>query len=57
MSSAFFKMSRNIDMELFLQKVKENKVIYDLSCEGYRYPKIKDKVWDKIGKELNINGK
>ena len=37
-----------------IEKIKENPCLYDHSTFGWRYPENKKEVWEKIGKELQV---
>jgi len=44
-------------MEKFIEIVKKHPILYDLSHKDYKNKLKKEKIWDKIGRELNENGK
>ncbi|KAL4706654.1 hypothetical protein ACJJTC_005039 [Scirpophaga incertulas] len=46
----------DIPIDLFLDKVKENPVLYDTSHPENYNNRIKDKVWDSLAEELNTSG-
>ncbi|XP_066915174.1 uncharacterized protein [Clytia hemisphaerica] len=45
---------KNAFISKLIEKIKENPCLYDHSTFGWRYPENKKEVWERIGKELQV---
>lgn len=43
--------------EVLIELVRENTVLYDLSHAKYMDTKYKNNLWNKIGTQMNVEGK
>lgn len=58
-----FKMHEQVEkftdnnLEKLIELVRNNHELYDTSHPDYMRTKLKDSLWEKIGKEFNTDGK
>ena len=49
--------NENINLEIFIEEIKANPLLYDKGNNIYMQIKLRDQIWGDISKKFNISGK